>query len=230
MQGTNSARHVTHFSVGPGKVEYAARSEVDQCCMSANPKPSTKVKTAAAAPPDERAATIERLERALAEERQNSSALRASVEDLKFKLEVVEKSYLKQLSDARVKRDAAEQLVGDKEARLAALDAAMGETLQLLQKTHEQLERLAADHDRLCKELARRDGVFVKTASRTYGAAAPEDSIDDLLAAPSASRDRPGGGGHLQARVAAPVEQPAAEMIPADLVFTKSDDDEDDDQ
>ena len=201
--------------------------------MSAQPKPPPQKAKAAAAPPDERDATIERLEHSLAEERHNSSTLRASVEELKFKLEVVEKSYLKQLSDARVKRDAAEQLVADKQDRLAALDGAMGETLQLLQKTHEQLERLAADHDRLCRELARRDGIIVKTTSRTYGASARDDhavSIDDLLAASPAGRDRPESGGHLQARVAGPAEQPAAELIPADLVFTKSDDDEDDEK
>lgn len=197
--------------------------------MSAQAKAgSAKQRDEIQAAPVERAALVARLERELAEERQNAAALRASVADLRFKLEVVEKSYLKQLSDARVRRDAAEAQLAEKHERLVALDAAMVETLQLLQTTHERLERLAADHDRLCKELARRDGVVVKTTSRTYRAdgAEHEPSIDDLLAAPAAGRDRPESGAHLSARVAGPVEQPHADMISAELVFTSGEDDE----
>jgi chromosome segregation ATPase len=196
--------------------------------MSAEPKtPPHKSKRGTDTPPDERDATIARLERELAQERENSTALRATGEDLRFKLEVVEKGYLKQLSDARVRRDAAEQQVADKQTRLAALDAAMDETMQLLKATHEQLERLAADHDRLCKEVARREGILVQTTARAKD---PENllTIDDLLAAPAATRDRPKGGGHLTAQVTAPAEQPGIDMIAPDLVFTKGKGEDDD--
>ena len=201
--------------------------------MSAEPKALPKTKPGTPAPSDERDAAIERLERALAEERQSSGALRASVEDLRFKLEVVEKSYLKQLSDARVRRDAAEQHLNDKEARFVALDRAMDETLGLLKDTHDQLERLAADHERLCKEIARRDGVIIKTTARTNAAADNPDSlltIDDLLASPVAARDRPAPGGHLNAQVATPADQPAPEMIPAELVFPQGKDEDGEDE
>lgn len=183
--------------------------------------------------PDQGEATIERLERELAEERARCAALRVSIEDLRFKLEVVEKSYLKQLSDARVQRDAAGQLVADQEARLLSLDAAMAETLKLLTTTHEQLERVAVDHDRLRKELARRDGVVVSVPAATYAASGNAEhvvSIDDLLAGPTAPRGRLDGAGHLSARVAAPAEPPAGEMISAELVFPKGRDGEDDDR
>jgi hypothetical protein len=182
---------------------------------------------------DQGEATIERLERELAEERARCAALRVSIEDLRFKLEVVEKSYLKQLSDTRVQRDAAQQRVADQEARLGTLDTAMAETLRLLTTTHEQLERVAVDHDRLRTELARREGIVVSAPAGTYAAIGNAEhavSIDDLLAGPTAPRGRVDAAGHLSARVAAASEPPAGEMIAADLVFPKGEDGEDDDR
>src|SRR5690606_15949827 len=74
---------------------------------------------AAQAAPDELDAARERLERALAEERQKSAALRASVDGLQFKLDVLEKSYAKQLADARQHAEAAARTPAERDADLA---------------------------------------------------------------------------------------------------------------
>ena len=68
---------------------------------------SKKAKGAAAPAPDERDAAVERLERAVAEERQHATILRKTVEELRFKARILEKSYAKQLEDARLRESIA---------------------------------------------------------------------------------------------------------------------------
>ena len=70
-----------------------------------NTDSSPKGKRPAPPAPDERDATIERLERTLGEERQNSATLRETVDGLHFKAEVLEKGYSKQLADARLRSE-----------------------------------------------------------------------------------------------------------------------------
>jgi DNA repair exonuclease SbcCD ATPase subunit len=84
--------------------------------------------------PDERDATIERLERAIAEERQHSAALRTTIEELRFQLDILERSYSKQLADARQRGETAEQEATDLRARVSELEAA-----------HEQAVRKSAE-------------------------------------------------------------------------------------
>jgi hypothetical protein len=59
--------------------------------------------------PDERDAIIKRLEQTIAEERKNSATLRETVDNLRFKTETLERSYAKQLADARQRGTSAEQ-------------------------------------------------------------------------------------------------------------------------
>lgn len=73
---------------------------------------------------DERDAQVERLERAVAEERERSAALRTTIEELRFKTDILERSYSKQLADARQRGEAAERESADLRARLAELEAA----------------------------------------------------------------------------------------------------------
>ena len=58
--------------------------------------------------PDPRDATIERLERELAEQRDAAKTLRESLDAATFKIEILEKSYAKQLAEARDKLAAIE--------------------------------------------------------------------------------------------------------------------------
>ena len=86
--------------------------------MSANATQKSKSPAASAegntpSPPDERDATIARLERELADERQVSITLRETSEQARFQLQILEKSYSKQLTDARTRADTAERELAD---------------------------------------------------------------------------------------------------------------------
>lgn len=82
--------------------------------------------TASAAPSisDECEAQVERLERDLAEEREHSAILRATIEELRFRADILERSYSKQLADARQHGEAAERESAELRARLAEIETA----------------------------------------------------------------------------------------------------------
>src|SRR5688500_16701432 len=71
--------------------------------------------------PDVRDETIERLERELAEQRDAAKGFRESLDAATFKAEILEKSYAKQLTEARDKRAALEIELHEKEEILAGL-------------------------------------------------------------------------------------------------------------
>ena len=79
--------------------------------------PPQSGKRGTAPPSDTQNLEAERLEQALAEERQHAATLRASVEDLRFKMTILEKSYAKQLADARTRAEAAEKGLAEEKAR-----------------------------------------------------------------------------------------------------------------
>jgi chromosome segregation ATPase len=119
-------------------------------------RPSEVRDDAAAAPPqtDQRDAEVERLEQALAEERQHTATLRATVEDLRFKATILEKSYAKQLADARARAEAAERGLAEEKARLAGIDGNHENTLRILAETRGQLANVAAERDMLLSNFA----------------------------------------------------------------------------
>jgi chromosome segregation ATPase len=92
---------------------------------------------------------IVRLERALTEERENSASLRKTAEDLRFKMQVLEQSYAKQLENARRRCEAAEQSSSEAAARISELEAAQEENLQLLNEAQEQLHRVKGQRDQM---------------------------------------------------------------------------------
>jgi hypothetical protein len=169
---------------------------------------------------DERDATIARLERAIADERKHSATLRATIEDLRFKTDILEKSYSKQLADTRLRCEAAERELAEKRARLAALDAGE-DTTRLLSEARAELKRVTADRDQLRKQLAAGDGPYTpSTAQDDPEPQVGEGTINAMLANPSWLRERqPAGDSHLDAKVATEDESPTEEMIPPDLVF-----------
>ena len=83
---------------------------------------------------DERDTIIADLERAVAAERQHTAALRQAADDLRFKVEVLERSYGKQLDDARQRWEAAEGEVAALQAQIAELERIAAESKQPLKR------------------------------------------------------------------------------------------------
>ncbi len=190
-----------------------------------------KGKRAAPPAPDERDATIERLERTLAEERQNSATLRETVDGLHFKVEVLEKGYSKQLADARLRSEKAEHELATLKAEVAALGSGGEETLRLLTETRAELERVIAERDQFHKQLGLSRPPQTKTSVKASVRPQTEDSgtINELMANSNWVRERQAtADGHLHAQVRADPEPPPAEMLAPELVFTKDSDDDDD--
>jgi hypothetical protein len=216
-----------------------ANDEAAPAAPAPQPKPAQRI---ASAPPssDERDATIERLERGLAEERQHSATLRGTVEDLRFKMGILEKSYAKQLADARLRAESAERGLAEEKARLAGIDGNHENTLKLLTETRAQLARVLAERDWLRKQPAqgRRGAPEAPVLSRaapdptrdpTGAVQEDEGTINALMADLSVPRERPSARPEdprlgAQARDDGPA--PSEEMISPELVFPKRRDEE----
>jgi uncharacterized protein YhaN len=199
--------------------------------------------------PDERDEKIAQLERTLAQERQNAATLRASVDDLRFKLDILEKSYCKQLADAREGRETAERELAAANTRAAQLGTGGEDTLKLLESTRAELARVSAERDDFRSRLARNEKREPWRTPAKHDAPAPHDrtmtnaaehdapaphdrtlTIDDMLATSSWRIERRSAGeGHLNAQVRDEPEAPV-EMIDPELVFTKNKDGKDDEE
>lgn len=118
--------------------------------------------------------TIDRLERAVAEERDNAARLRQQANELKFQLDINERSYSKQLADARKTVESAERELAEQKARNAELDAAREDAIELLSETRNEIDRLTTERDQLRRQLMSRDGWQVENA-----AGEPEDFGDE---------------------------------------------------
>ncbi len=194
-------------------------------------KPDTAAAPGAPAPPDERDAAIARLERTVAEERQNAATLREANDALNFKLQIMEKGYSKQLADARQRMDAALKALAGHETRLKELGSGGEDTLRLLSETRAELNRVSAERNRMKEQLARGGG-----RSQAPGELARADSsegsqtINALIMSaglkPGREEREPAGNSNLEARVRAE-ETSSVEMLSPDLIFTKSDKDDD---
>jgi septal ring factor EnvC (AmiA/AmiB activator) len=182
--------------------------------MAKTPKPH-QAAAGDAATPDPRDAVIARLERELAEERQNSAGLRASLEQLRFKSEILEKSSTKQLADAKAKSRLGDRRVEELQQRLEAAETGRAEDQRLLAETRAALEQARIDRER--RQIGR--GAHARAADE-----APA-SIDDLLSNTSAFRIR--RKALEDAQVRAQLEAPLEEMIPPNLVFTVDDAEDD---
>jgi chromosome segregation ATPase len=193
----------------------------DQLGLLSNPK------TGAPAEPDLRDETIERLERAVAEERKNS-------EELRFKIEILEKSYSKQLEDARQCNETAERELEDQQARMAELDGSDQDAMRLLSEARAELERVTAEHDRLRKSFSSTDSPRIEATAQASANSQPavdemsinmllEDSIwareQDRINKQRGIEDDQGSAGE---------ESPAGEMVSPELMFASKTDDNDD--
>jgi hypothetical protein len=205
-------------------VEKTARRQAADKAPRREPPP-------AAAPnvPDERDVALARLERTLVEERQIAAKLREENDALRFKGDVLEKSYSKQLADARQRNEVLQKELDAHKSRFAELGTGAEDTLRLLADTRAELNRVTADFNMLKAQTGRAGGMPA-AAHRQPRQAETDDAssqtINALLSGAPAARGREGGGdSNLHQRVKPEQAAPLEEMLPPDLIFTKDDDD-----
>lgn len=187
--------------------------------------------------PDPRDATIERLERELAEQRTLATTLRESLDAATFKVEILEKSYAKQLAETRDKLAALEAELKEKEEILANLGGPHEHTLRELSDAVAVIKVLKKERDQLRKQIAQ--GGFRQPSERASPVARALSSVDEtsdgtinqLIANTSWTEKKPGvGTGQASAQVEAEPEPPHEEMLSPDLVFTAKDKEQDDER
>lgn len=179
--------------------------------------------------------TIERLEQALERETQTTEALRTDLERLREEVARIELGFKEQLSQARTRREQAEAKLADQSARLNALGAGREQTMRDLQETRAELARVAADRDRLQKELTAVAGMQTETVAFSDGddpfraPAAVLPTLEELMASWDTLEDATeepwdaratAATGEGSAEGADPLDQ---EMISPELVFVPED-------
>jgi chromosome segregation ATPase len=185
--------------------------------------PFAKAEGATPEATDNRDARIEELERAVAAERQHSASLRNTADELRFKADILEKSYAKQLEEARLRREAAENDLTEHRVRIAELDSARADAIQLLTDAKAELDRLTAERNQLRRKLASDDGRSVPGAGAAAEEASEDGTINTLMDDSRWSRKPvPGDDQQAEARSGqgAADDPPAEDMIAPDLVFT----------
>lgn len=194
---------------------------------AARREPAQPAAAAAAAPvPDERDAAIARLERTLAEERLIAAKLREENDALRFKVEILEKSYAKQLADARQRQELVQKELEGHKTRLSQLGTGAEDTLRMLADTRAELNRVTSDLNLMRSQSGRTGGMPVgpqPTARRPDGEDTSSQTINALLTAVPMARERTGNS-NLESRVKSDQAAPPEEMLSPDLIFTKDDD------
>jgi chromosome segregation ATPase len=222
---------VTHSNVTAMFAKRAKQSSQQQ-------PPSDDGSQTAQSGPDPRDAAIERLERELGEQSALATTLREQLDAATFKVEVLEKSYAKQLADTRDKRATIEAELQEKNEVLANLGGGHEHTLRELNDALTVIKVLKAERDKLRKQIAQ--GGFRQrdeAATRAPLAALTEDASDGggtinaLIAnAGWAEKKKPEvGSGHANAQVGVQ-DTPHEEMLAPELVFTGKDRESDDER
>jgi hypothetical protein len=170
-----------------------------------------------------KAKSIERLERALAEETRTSTQLRDSLEALQDKVAGLEMHFEKRLSEAAKRYEKAEAKLLDQQERLNALGIGREDSMRALAETRAALARVVAERDQLQKQFARIDGMQTETIALDSEDEEPAVhtvlSLDELMASLPSMEEAPKDvvGYHSQ-----PVEDASddsVEMISPELVF-----------
>ena len=121
---------------------------------------------------------IAELEQALDAEKQQSAELRSQVKELSFKLDILERSYSKQLEDQRAVAENAVAKADEQRVRLAELDAARADAIELLTDAKAEIDRLTVERQQLRRKLAADDGSYYDGPGE---AMADEGTINTLL-------------------------------------------------
>ena len=192
--------------------------------------------------PDTQPEVIQRLERELAEQRTLAATLRESLDAANFKIEILEKSYAKQLAEVREKRAATEAELEEKNQILANLGDGHEHTLRELNDALTVIKVLKNERDKLRKQIAeggfRQPGDRPTRAQLLLGESIGDtkadargdttgETINALIANAGWAERKPDvSSGHSGALVAEQPETPQVEMIAPDLVFTEKDKDD----
>jgi chromosome segregation ATPase len=186
---------------------------------------SNDAEGAAPPAPDHRDAIIERLERAVAGEREHAATLRKTAEELRFRVGILEKSYAKQLEDARLRSETAERELADQRDRMAALETAHEDAVRLLAEARTDLERIRADRGQLPKAFPPTHGVQINTTAQDDAESRGEEgsqTINRLMMGSSwADEGQPVGPEkeHPEAQARSDQDLPAEELVAPELVF-----------
>jgi hypothetical protein len=185
---------------------------------------------------DKRDLEIERLERALAGEKAHAVSLREGSDALRFQIEILERSYAKQLADARQRVDKAAKELAEFKAQFAQFGLGGEDTLQILSELRADLLSVRAERNQLREQLGRpnagRRGSYAGSSDAHKSADESSETINAMIEdaglQDARGRDDPGDG-ILKARVK--LEQgPSEVMLSPDLIFTDKDKSKDDDK
>jgi len=196
------------------------------------PRDAAKPAAAPAHVVDERDLKIERLERELAEEKANAVSLREAGDASRFKLEILEKSYSKQLADARQRADAATKELATLKGQVAEFGKGGEDTLKAISEMRAELLNITAERNKLRDQLERGGGAPGKAyGGRSYAPRAPEESSDTINALITNAgldpgRDKPRAGDSNSNQRVKLDQGPAEIMVSPDLIFTDKDKDD----
>lgn len=176
----------------------------------------------------DRQQSLERLERALAEETRTSASLRDTLEKLQRRVEQMESSFEQRLEAAATRNQAAESRLAEQQTRLEALGQGREETMRALAEARAELGRVKVERDQLRQQLTRVEGM--QTATVAWPDNEPEEagiyqsppSLDELMASLGSIEEAAPGEhvkGHLHQRVENPGIDESQEMIAPELVF-----------
>ena len=207
---------------------------------SRQPPPTDEGSQTAQSGPDPREARIEQLERELGEQRELAKTLRESLDAATFKIEILEKSYAKQLAAARDKLAATDSDLKGKEEILANLGGGHEHSLRELNDALTVIKVLKTERDQLRKQIAQ-GGFRPRSETKARALLGSDDNsrggahdaekddtsggtINSLIANAGWGEKKPGvGAGQATAQVDAGPQQPHEEMLSPDLVFTAKD-------
>ena len=195
---------------------------------------------------ESRAATIERLEIELEDQRAETAILQQELDATKFKTDTLEKSYAKQLAELRAKLASAQSELTEKEEILSGLGGPHEHTLRelsdalavikVLKKQLDQLrKRKAQDNAQAASLRQRRDITKARALLGEDAQGLPgegedtsDGTINALIANASWDNKKPGvGTGAATATVDPIPEATRTEMLSPDLVFTARDKEDD---
>ena len=191
---------------------------------------------------ESRAATIERLESELEDQRAETALLQQELDATKFKTDTLEKSYAKQLTELRAKLASAQSELTEKEEILSGLGGPhehtlreLSDALAVIKVLKKQLDvlrkRKAQDNAQAASLRQRRDVTKARALLGEDALGLPgegedtsDGTINALIANASWDKKRPGvGTGAATATVDPIPEATRTEMLSPDLVFTARD-------